>query len=322
MDPEHEQPQPRALRRDIALVLLATLAAAMLAAYFELSEAIVAWTRPWEHLQLDELPVVLTVLSAALAWFAGRRYRESRQALLRRRAVEERLANLLRDNRRLGQQLVQVQESERKTLARELHDELGQYLNAIKVEAITIEHSELASPASLRRTAAQIVGHTDHVYGVVRDLIRRLRPVALDTLGLKAALEHHVNDWRQRLPHVQINASLEDDLDDVAEPLGLAVFRLIQEGITNVSRHAQARRIDIRVARDRAISGDRNVVVSIADDGRGAAAGRMDSGLGLLGMRERIEMLGGKLDIEAQPGRGFNIRACIPMQEQVAGAVS
>jgi two-component system, NarL family, sensor histidine kinase UhpB len=319
MDANQDPPGRGALRRDIIVVLLATLAAAVLAVYFEASEAIVAWTRPWEHVQLDEVPIVLVVLSASLAWFAGRRYGESQQELTRRRAAEARLANLLRDNRRLGQQLMQVQESERKTLARELHDELGQYLNAIKIEAITIEHGEPASPDSLRRAAAQIVGHTDHVYGVVRDLIRKLRPVALDTLGLKAALEHHVNDWRQRLPGLQINASLDGDLDDVDEPLGLAVFRLVQEGITNVSRHARAQRVDIRVSRDHSARGG-DVLVSIADDGCGSDAARMESGLGLLGMRERLEMLGGKLDITAEPGRGFNIRARIPLEEYAGAA--
>jgi two-component system sensor histidine kinase UhpB len=313
MDANRERTERSTLRRDIAIVLLATLATALLSSYFELSEAIVRWTRPWEHWQLDEVPVVLMVLTATLAWFASRRHRDSRHELQRRHAAEERLANLLRDNRRLGQQLMQVQEAERKTLARELHDELGQYLNAIKIEAITIERGDLGSPTSLRRAAAQIVAHTDHVYGVVRDLIRRLRPIALDTLGLKAALEHHVNDWRQRLPHVQIDASLDGDLDEVEEALGLAVFRVIQEGITNVSRHAHAQRVEIRVSRDRASPGGPHVVVSIADDGRGTDVRNMDSGLGLLGMRERIEMLGGTLSIETQPGRGFNIRARIPV---------
>lgn len=316
MDANPHHAERSRLRRDLSIVLLATLAAAALSAYFELSEAIVAWTRPWEHLQLDEVPAVLVVLSATLAWFAIRRYRESRRELTRRRAAEERLANLLRDNRRLGQQLIEVQESERKTLARELHDELGQYLNAIKIEAITIERSEFASPATLRRAAAEIVGHTDHVYGVVRNLIRKLRPVALDTLGLKAALEHHLNDWRQRLPHLQIDSSLEDGLDDLEEPLGLAIFRLIQEAITNVSRHAQAQRVDICVSRERTASGSRDVVVTLSDDGRGADPAQTDSGLGLLGMRERIEMLGGTLDVDAEPGRGFNIRARIPMHER------
>jgi two-component system sensor histidine kinase UhpB len=320
MDANQAPPERSALRRDMITVLLATLFAAALAVYFELSEAIVAWTRPWEHVQLDEVPVVLLVLSASLAWFARRRYGESQQELARRRAAEARLANLLRDNRRLGQQLMQVQEAERKTLARELHDELGQYLNAIKIEAITIQHGEPASPDSLRRAAAQIVCHTDHVYGVVRDLIRRLRPVALDTLGLKAALEHHLNDWRERLPGLQINASLDGDLDAVGEPLALAVFRLVQEAITNVSRHAQARRVDVRVSRDHSDHGD--VLVSIADDGLGSDAARMASGLGLVGMRERLEMLGGQLDIMAEPGRGFSIRARLPMEEHAAEAAS
>jgi two-component system sensor histidine kinase UhpB len=310
MDANSHRPERSALHRDIAVVVVATVGAALSAAYFDMSEAIVAWTRPWEHLQLDEVPVVLVVLAAALAWFAGRRYRESRAELQRREAAETRLANLLQDNRRLGQQLLLVQESERKTLARELHDELGQYLNAIKIEAITIERSE-PNPTA-RHAAAEIVAHADHVYGVVRDLIRQLRPVALDTLGLKAALEHHLNDWRQRLPEVRIDIALDDDLDDAEEALGLAVFRLIQEGMTNIARHARAQRVEVQVECGR-MEPDRALRVRIVDDGRGADASRLRSGLGLHGMRERIEMLGGEVTLRTEPDRGFEIHARIPM---------
>jgi two-component system sensor histidine kinase UhpB len=304
---------------DLAVVVLVTIVSAALSVYFELSEAIVAWTRPWERLQLDEVPVVLLVLSAALAWFARRRYREARVELRRRQTVEAQLASLLLDHRRLGQQLLRVQESERKTLAQELHDELGQYLNAIKIEAVTLEKKTPDNSSAIHEVASSIIRHTDHVYAVVRDLIRKLRPVGLDDLGLKAALEHHSNDWRQRLPNVQISISLEGDLDSIGEPLSLVLYRLVQEGMTNVAKHARAQNVGIRVLRSSAGPQARDeVTFHMVDDGTGADLRERQSGLGLIGMRERVEMLGGQLEVTAQPARGFNIIARIPVGERVA----
>ena len=306
------------IRRDLAIVALVTIVSAALFVYLELSEAVFKWTRQWEHLQLDELAAVLLVLSAALAWFAHRRYREARAQLERRRIAEAQLAHLLLDNRRLGQQLLHVQEAERKTLAQELHDELGQYLNAIKIEAVTLEQQ--ASPggsSAIQATTSSIIGHIDHVYAVVRDLIRRLRPVGLDDLGLKAALEHHVNDWRRRLPDVDISLSLEGDLDSIGERPSLALYRFVQEGMTNVARHARARHIVIRLRRSPAdpAAGD-EVHFSIVDDGAGADLHAGASGIGLIGMRERAEMLGGSLESTSQPGHGFSIVAHIPVEQR------
>lgn len=297
---------------DLSIVLGATLLAAVLFARLELMETIFDSTRAWEHLQLDELPVTLLVLVAGLAWFGWRRYRETRQELIARKAAEARLASLLQDHRRLTQQHVALQESERKALARELHDELGQYLNAMKTDAVAIQR-RATSDAAVHRAASAIASHCDHVQESIRALIGKLRPIGLDVLGLRAALEHYFELVRTRTPQRTLSVRLEGDLDALDDSTSLTIYRLIQEGLTNVSRHAGARSVTVSVTRSRDAGPD-HIAVSIIDDGRGADPRARTLGLGVLGMRERVEALGGELSIRTSPGAGFAIHARIPVE--------
>lgn len=303
-------------RRDIVIVVLLTVLAALIGASLEINERIFAGTRRWEHLQIDELPAVLVVLSASLAWFAWRRYREAVSEIARRRAAEAHLAATLLENRRLARQFMQLQEAERKRLAREMHDELGQYLNAIKMDAVAIQRRSAQQDvsSSIPRAAASIVEHTDHLHAIVRDLIGQLRPTGLDELGLRAALEHFLENWRSRLPEIRLDVRLEGDLDGLGEQLDLTIYRLLQEGLTNVARHSGAQRVDLRVVRDTTDALERDaIVVEISDDGRGADPAARGRGVGLIGMRERVEALGGRFHIESRPGQGFTVRAIVPV---------
>jgi two-component system, NarL family, sensor histidine kinase UhpB len=306
------------VRRDLGVIVVIVLFAGWLFARLELNESVFALTRRWESLQVDELPVLLFVLTSCLAWFAWRRYREARAEIIRRQAAEGRLAALLAENRRLAQQYLLGQESERKALARELHDELGQYVNAIKTDAVSIQEKVADGPPAIVLASSAIVRHTDHLHAVVRDLIRELRPVALDDLGLRAALEHYLEHCQQRMPRVKFAIFLEGDLDGFGEPVSLAIYRSVQEGVTNVSRHAAATRLEIGIRRaGSAVEGSDAVTFNISDDGRGADPGEPPSGLGLIGMRERIEMLGGRLSVTTAPGLGFSIAASIPVDQRL-----
>jgi two-component system sensor histidine kinase UhpB len=299
---------------DVVVVVLITAVSAGLFGYLEMSERVFVATRPWEFLQLDEIPAVLLVLALCLIWFAGRRYRDASAELARRTDAEAKLTGLLDDNRRLAQQHVEVLESERKRIARELHDEAGQYLNAIKTDAVSIQAWATQGPDNVLRGATAIVDHTDRVYGVVRDLIGRLRPVGLDELGVAAALEHYIDHSQQRLPNLKIVLSIEGELDGLDEQRSLTIYRLIQEAVTNVARHADATRVDVQLTRQpsaTAIGAD-ELVVRVKDDGRGADLQARRSGLGLVGMRERVEMLGGKLRVHSEPTQGFEILAEMP----------
>lgn len=305
--------RPSALFKDLLIVAAIVLAAAGLFAHVELNEWIFVNTRPWEALQVDELPAVLAVLTTCMSWFAWRRYREARTELTKRQIAEAQLAALLLENRRLAQQYLHAQETERKSLARELHDELGQYLNAIKTDAVSIQ--DQVNDASSQAVSA-IIRHVDHLHAIVRDLIRELRPVALDDLGLQAALEHYLDHCRQRMPRVQLDVALVGDLDTLDEPLNLAIYRLTQEALTNIARHAQAGHVAIRVARSApAADASDAVTFSISDDGRGADPARPHAGLGLIGMRERVEMLGGIWRITTGRDQGFDLFARIPVGE-------
>lgn len=309
--------KPRFPWRDAAVVVAVTLATAFLGIYFEASERLFEATRGYEHLQLDELPAAILALALALMWFAWRRQRELSDELARRLEVERQIESLLADNRRLAQRYMQAQEAERKHLARELHDEMGQYLNAIRMDALAIEQRIGEGEPEVRRAAGAIAQHASHVYASVRDLIGTLRPVGLDDLGLRAALEHCLAHWQQRLPDVAFSMAFEGDVDSLGEEISLAIYRLTQEALTNVSRHAAAANVHVRLARVHmpGASQDRHqeVMLEIADDGRGADLQRIRFGLGLIGMRERIEMLGGTLQVASPAGKGFRIDARIPV---------
>jgi signal transduction histidine kinase len=293
--------------QEVALAVVVTLACATLAAYFELSEAIFRYTRRWEHFQLDEWPVAAFVFALCFVWISWRRSQQAFLQLEARRAAERRLAAALVENRELAQQHLHVQEAARKHLARELHDELGQYLNAIKLDAVAIREAAGSDDSPAGLAAARTVKAVDHVHAVVNDIIRRLRPAGLDELGLVAALENCVDHWRQRLPQTRLTLSVSGSLDDLGESLNLTIYRLIQEGLTNSFKHAGAGRIDINLSRGS------EVLLTVADDGRGTVLPARSGGFGLIGMKERVELMGGTFGVESGPGRGFAIEARLPV---------
>jgi signal transduction histidine kinase len=297
---------------DAVAVLAATVLAAAICARFNAGEALERWTRPFEWLQLDEAPLVLLVMAIGLIWFSSRRYFEAKRQLELRQAADARLAETLAEQQRLAMKYVDMQEQERKALARDLHDELGQYVNAIKLDAVSIRESAADRP-EISVTARAVIVNVDRVYEVLRGLIHQLRPVGLDELGLVAALENCVNEWRSRLPATQIDMVCAPELDALAESGALVLFRLVQEALTNVARHSAASRVEIQITRAASAPG---VDISIADDGRGADFSRPSSGLGLIGMRERVAALGGSIAVSSRrDSPGFEVRAFLPLQD-------
>jgi len=298
--------------RDIALVSAVTVASALLAGHFELNERVFAITRQYEHLQLDEWPIVIFVLTLCLMWMSWRRYRLALAELQARKQAEARLTEALAENRELARQNLRALETERKHLARELHDELGQYLNVIKLDAVADGNGDDAE--SRERRTQRMLATVDHIHGVVSDMIRRLRPAGLDELGLCAAVESCVDQWQQRLPGARFSFNATGNLDGLSEHLNLAIYRTVQEGLTNSFKHSGANRIDIVLNR----AHDTNeIVLSISDNGKGMNPGERGSGMGLNGMRERAEMLGGMLVIETSPDRGFTVEATIPAESRL-----
>ena len=223
--------------------------------------------------------------------------------------MQTQLANALEENRRLSQRSMQVQEEERRNLARELHDELGQSINAIKVDAVAIRDGS-DNAAEVRRGAKAIIDVSGQVYDVVRSLLQRLRPVALDELGLRSAVEYGVEQWQRRHRAVRCDFTAQGELDGLSEEVNITLYRLAQECLTNVAKHAQAAHVTIALAR--AEGGE--VRFRFEDDGHGFDPGQRSQGLGLVGLRERVEALDGKFDLQSAPGQGVRVRASIPVK--------
>lgn len=138
----------------------------------------------------------------------------------------------------------------------------------------------------------------------------RLRPVALDELGLVGALEHDLMGWRQRLPATRFTLAIGELPKDIDEPVGIALYRVAQEGLTNVVRHAEARHVTVEL---KFVAASAVLRLTLQDDGRGVELKAIRHGLGLLGMRERIEALGGGFRIETRPTQGFRLDARVPL---------
>lgn len=302
------------VRRDLLVVAAVTAATFIVSSVLDLNEYLIEVTRPLEAYQIDELPTTFVAMIIALAWFSWRRSRQSIEQANLRLAAQRQLADALTENRRLSQRYVQVQEEERRILARELHDELGQSLNAIKVDAVNIRDSVSALP-EVSRSAEAIIDVSTRVYDVVRGLLRQLRPVALDELGLATAVQYSVDEWQRRHKNVECQITIDGELDGLDEDVNITAYRFVQECLTNVARHANARRVDVslRMRNGGAGSVSSWLEISVQDNGRGIDPDVRRSGLGLIGLRERVESQGGTFQILGKPAPGTRVIAHIPL---------
>jgi len=225
----------------------------------------------------------------------------------------ETLEQSISRNHRLTQQLITLQEEERKNLARDLHDEFGQCLTAIHTDAsVVLKLAETKYPA-IRDSAQAITQLSRHLMDMVSGLLQRLRPGILDELGLATAIEDLVGSWKTRNENVSCEVMLDGSmLDRLDEAVKITAYRLVQECLTNISRHSGASTVRLAMAHVTKIDGRSGLQISVRDNGKGfdvAGAG----GFGLPGMRERVEGLGGELEINTHPGAGVEIIAWIPM---------
>ena len=215
----------------------------------------------------------------------------------------------LEQNRRLTQLIQMRLEEERRTMARELHDELGQCVTAIKTIGVAIANRMQSSDPETYAHANTIVSVAGHIYDVVHGIIRQLRPSALDHLGLQEAVEDVVKTWSDRHPEMVCRLSVGKDLGQLGEAVNITVYRLIQECLTNVIRHAEATRVDIELKRE-----GEAIAVTVADNGKGLGE-RNESEIarfGLMGMRERVQALGGEFRLDSRPAEGLRVAAWIP----------
>lgn len=213
---------------------------------------------------------------------------------------------------RLAKQVVYAQEDERKRLSRELHDEAGQALTALKLSLELLRADLPIDTEVLRRNLGEAIALTETTKERLRRLAHGLRPPALDTLGLDLTLEAVCRDVAQR---AQMTIQYRgDDVQDLSDAMSICLYRVLQEALTNVVKHARASRVEVVLTREA-----EKVCLTVADDGRGLglAATSTDEpkmGIGLVGMRERLELLDGWLELESAPGEGLRLVANLPLQ--------
>ncbi|MDT8311910.1 MAG: sensor histidine kinase [Methylophaga sp.] len=216
---------------------------------------------------------------------------------------------LARDNNQaLARHTMQIQETERRTMSRELHDEMGQSLTAIKAMSV----ANRKDSADHKQISDSIIDICSHLSGVVRSMMRTLHPLSLADLGLGATLSDLVREWRRRYPNLKIDLQYDERLDEVSHELAIHVYRIVQESLTNVVRHANATQVWIKVMQEGEVSSPR-VVMRIKDNGQGGAAD--GGGFGVLAMRERVENMGGRFRFESAPEQGVCIQAWMPILE-------
>jgi signal transduction histidine kinase len=213
--------------------------------------------------------------------------------------------------RKLSARLVEAQEQERKALSRELHDEIGQSLGSLLVDVGRLASQVPPSPDASgtlvgKVLVAKIKGEAERVIQSVRNMALLLRPSMLDDLGLIPALEWQAREV-SRQGGAEVEVAADDISDDLPDAYRTCVYRVVQEALHNVSRHANARRVQIEVRQTAGV-----LRVSIKDDGRGFDPAHT-RGVGLLGMDERVKDLGGTLTVESQPGAGTVVRAELPL---------
>jgi two-component system sensor histidine kinase UhpB len=214
-------------------------------------------------------------------------------------AFDTMLARLDAERARTATAVLQAQEGERARLARDLHDEANQALTGV---LLRLEATAQDAPPQLREELRETQRVATQAMGELVRLARELRPVALDDLGLGAALRTQVDDFGRRAG-VRTTLTLPPGgIEDITADEQLVVYRVVQEGLSNVARHAHARSVRVEVER-----ADGGTVVRLADDGAGFTPGREQRGLGLNGMCERAVLAGGRVEVASTPGAGTTI---------------
>ena len=307
---------------NVVLVML-TLLAASLATFFDLTVA-------EQRLQFAILALLMVLTLCVNLWMLQRRFAPLEHLIEEIEAIDpsnpgkfdpgpepaeeiERLGRSFKqllerveqERRRTSQQVLRAQERERSRMASDLHDEVNQALTAIllRLEALAQDASPETAPqvAELKRLVNQAMEE-------LLNLARQLRPTALDDHGLVPAIDAQLKRFAARTG-VDVRLSAQGDIATLGEEEQTAVYRIVQEALTNVGRHAGATSVEVQLAR-----GGYGTVLSVRDDGGGfdIGAGRNGSGLGLEGMAERARVVGGELDLRSAPGAGTSLTMRLP----------
>lgn len=235
-----------------------------------------------------------------------------REENIQRRRMERELRRSREQLRELSRRVLSAQEDERRRIAREVHDELGQALTALKIDLTWISQKQQEDLGAIRKRTAGMIDLVDRTIREVRRIARELRPGVLDDLGLVAAIEWQTQEFETRTGircHLEISPDIE--LPDPA--CSTAVFRIFQEALTNVARHSQATEVSIRLATRAG-----QLYLEVEDNGRGIQQGSLadTKSFGLVGMRERVLPWGGRVEINSPKNGGTAVMVKIPIRHK------
>ncbi|MCI0626658.1 MAG: histidine kinase [Acidobacteria bacterium] len=237
-----------------------------------------------------------------------------RLAQLERRATQQRTRTERAEHelRRLSQQLVRAQEEERRNLSRELHDEIGQLLTALRMELGTLEALRKTEGSEFQDHLKDMRELSSQALSSIRSLATGLRPSVLDDLGLDPALRWQAREFSRRYG-IPVTVEITGSLEPLPESHRTCIYRVAQESLTNIARHAEARNIHMTLHGD-----DQLLSLAVQDDGIGFDLGKAQpNGLGLVGIEERVRELGGGISIITQPSKGTLLRVQIPRPQEV-----
>jgi signal transduction histidine kinase len=278
-------------------------------AAFEQAQGEVAQLRRGLRRRVWQTSAIAVTLGVLVALVATRHAGVLEARIRQQRAQEERHKTELE---RLSSKLMQAQEDERRRIARELHDEVGQALSAIKLELAVAERQPLSERS--KAPLAEARGITERTLQSVRDMSQLLHPSMLDDLGLPDTANWYLGGFSRRTG-IRAELVVNELTERIAPELEVCTYRVIQEAVTNVARHAGATvcRVEIQGTSD-------GLRITVEDDGRGfdprvkpGAAGR---GLGLVSVRERVATLGGTLHVDSRPGQGTRLTVELPLRER------
>ena len=216
----------------------------------------------------------------------------------------------LRQNRELTAIIQGHIEDERRSLARELHDELGQYVSAVKIFAQNIINRSKGKDKDIEESALSVTSAANQIYDGMHSIIRQLRPGSLDNLGLSETIKDMASNWRSQHPSIQIDLFVGKNLDHLGEAININIYRIIQEAMNNCLKHARAHNISINLDHK-----DKYLTLIFNDDGVGFDTNLLTKSkqFGLIGMQERVKSLSGMFSIKSTPTKGTLINISIPL---------
>jgi len=230
-----------------------------------------------------------------------------REAFRRLHDAEQLAQKLLAQNRHLTRRMFELIEEDRRLVVQEMHKELERGFAAIYHEIAMMLRTEHRLPPEARAGIRGITADLAETQNGLHRIMLRLRPSLLDLAGIAECLREFMANWEELHPGVTCELKLEGNLHGLPDPINVALYRVVQEAMGNVARHARAGRVLVRMTRS-----EGSVELVIEDDGAGFDSGRVAPGMGMLGMRERVIALGGEFGLASQPGRGTRIEISLP----------